>query len=237
VGGSTSRPHGRESSSSIHRAGPVTVADPFAASTSDYDMTSPTSLYHNPSHASSGTNPGTGMAYDDFRPQPHFSHFSLSGFNPSAVPHLDRQMVFGAYAGIDPSSMSNLQNAPENPWDALDMFSGWTDPPPQGQTQGHGHGHAHSHSQPQFPTQGELVHPSQMLNIGVGGTGTAFMMPFNIDPPMYGSSGSGNGELASDALDGMDFGEMGVGVGIGGVGGIDDVAVVEAEDVGGMEAS
>jgi hypothetical protein len=229
AGSTSTRTHGRQSSSSIHRAGPVTVADPFAASTSDYDMTSPTSLYHNPSHASSGTNPGTGMPYDDFRAQPPFPHF---GFNPSAVPHLDRQMVFGAYAGIDPSSMSNLQNAPENPWDVLDMFSGWTDPPSQGQPQP---GHAHSHSQPQFP-QGELVHPSHMLNLGVGGGGTAFMMPFNIDPPMYGSGG-GNGELASDALDGMDFGEMGVGVGIGGVGGIDDVAVGEAEDVGGMEAA
>ena len=183
--------------SSIHREGPVTIAHPFPT---DFDMTSPT-LYQTPQL------PNTAGGYDGssisalsggFSP-PTFPDVTSFPAFPSAVGSLDRRMVFGAYAGIDPqtiNSSANINNPAQgqqafdsnlgaggaegqNAWDQIDMYTGWGDA---------------------FSTN-----PNDH-NFGMATQNTAWMMPFNIDPPNYGAMGD---ELGGGGLDGMDFGDLG----------------------------
>lgn len=185
--------------SSIHRTDPVTIAQPFPT---DSDMTSPT-LYHTPQlpgtqfDATSTSALSAGFSPPTF---PDVSNFS--GF-PSNVQHLDRRMVFGAYAGIDPqtinssTSMNNHAqshgnqnfntsqlnpnagaNDAQNPWDSLDMYAGWAN-------------------------DSFSANPDDN-NFGMG-THTAWMVPFNIEPPNFGVMGE---DLGGAGLDGMDFGDI-----------------------------
>ena len=202
---SASGPSGRPGSgSSIHRMGPATIANPFPAGT-DFDMTSPT-LYQTPQlptgnaafDASSTSALSAGFSPPTF---PDISS-NFTGFS-SAVPHLDRRMVFGAYAGIDPqtiNSSANINNPAQghsnqnfnpsqsnpnagaeaqNPWDQIDMYAG-------------------------SANDSFWANPNDN-NFGMG-THTAWMMPFNIEPPNFGGMGD---DLGGGALDGMDFGDIG----------------------------
>lgn len=153
----------------------LNVNQPF--NPSDFDITSP-SLYQNPQFSDPYTYGG-----------PTSPQLNLSFV--STLPAIDRQMVFGAYAGLDPSNNSshnasgpnNLNdNSPSlgnfattNPWDQLDMSAfGFNDP-------------------------------------FAGGTGavdtssSAWLLPFNIEPPNYG----GLEEFGNTALDGMDLSDLG----------------------------
>ena len=184
--------------SSIHRAGPVTIAQPFPT---DFDMTSPT-LYHTPQLPGSQFDTTTTSALSAGFSPPTFPDVSnFSGF-PSNVQHLDRRMVFGAYAGVDPqtinSSTSMNNHAPghssqtftsqpnqnaapndaQNPWDSLDMYAGWAD-------------------------DSFSANPNDN-NFGMG-MHTAWMVPFNIEPPNFGVMGE---DLGGAGLDGMDFGDL-----------------------------
>lgn len=151
----------------------------------DFDITSP-SLYSNP--------PFSAETYNYDAPQFNL-HFV------STLPAIDRQMVFGAYASLDHSNNSNQgastlnnlgENSPSlgnfnntNPWDQLDMGAYGFNDPFAG---------------------------------GTGGMDTnssAWLLPFNIEPPNYG----GMEEYGNTALDGMDLSDLGGTVGGSDVGG------------------
>lgn len=191
--------------------------------TSPFDYVSPestSSLTGNPTttNANAATNPG--MSFN---------------FNyTSAVPQLDRQMVFGGYASLDPSqttsSLNNINNVDfwSNPWDTLttdidinadadlEGFSGFNDPS-FGLNQG-------GAGLPGLPGGGgvEGAEDSRrttgmpgFTNQGKPQIGTAFFMPFNIEPPS--GLGFGGGGMGGD---GGEMGGMGSGVGSG-MGGFD----------------
>jgi hypothetical protein len=104
-----------------------------------------------------------------------------------AVPNLDRQMVFGAYAGIDSGALTSAAHtgpaATASP-SAGSGFPGQWDAPGMDMGGGFGGFDTSSHG-----FQG---------NMG----GTAWFMPFNMEPPSFGPVGD---ELGGGALDGMDF--------------------------------
>lgn len=185
------------------------------SATSPFDYVSP---------ASSST-----MGGSSNNPNPANPASSMSfNFNyTSAVPQLDRQMVFGGYAGIDPTTsgsthaLNNINNVDfwSNPWDTqldMDGFSGFNDPSfglNQGTLTGAGTGagstgddeaRRRSSALPQYNTVG---HGKAGGGGGGGGIGTAFFMPFNIEPPsssafMGGGAGSSMGGF--DGVEGWD---------------------------------
>ncbi len=155
---------------------------------SSFDITSP-SLYQN-------TGFPDPYAYGATPTSPQFGG-NLSFI--STLPAIDRQMVFGAaYAGLDQSTSNNgnqntssgmnLDNSPSlgnfgstNPWDQLDLTTYGFNDPFAG-----------------------------------GGTGmdtssSAWLLPFNIEPPNFG--GSGMEDFGNAALDGMDLSDLGQGGG------------------------
>jgi len=163
----------------------LNLNQPFDLST--FDITSP-SLYQNPQFNDPYTYGGSPTS-------PHFNgnlHFI------STLPAIDRQMVFGAaYSGLDQSSNHNTGNqnlssgvhnlnsdalgnfTSTNPWDQLDVTTyGFSDP------------------------------------FGGGGTGgmdtssSAWLLPFNIEPPNFGGSVE---DFGNTALDGMDLSDLGQG--------------------------
>lgn len=150
----------------------------------------------------------------------------------SAVPQLDRQMVFGGYAGIDPNTsgstnaLNNLNNVDfwSNPWDTqldLDGFTGFNDPsfglntgtnlPGGGNEEPR-----RSSSLAQFNSLATQARGMGGLGGGggggggFGGGGTAFFMPFNIEPPSsshFGNASSnigGGGGGSFDDFSGLD---------------------------------
>jgi len=148
-------------------AADLNLSQPF--SQADFDVTSP-SLYQTPQFSTNQSHP---FAFTSpTSPQFNFNY-------SAALPQIDRQMVFGAYAGIDPSTNTtnasalnnphSMQNF-SNPWDALDM-NGYNFVDPMGTAMD---------------------------------TGTsAWLIPFNIEPPNYADI-----EFGGTALDGMDLGDL-----------------------------
>ncbi|KAK5046937.1 hypothetical protein LTR84_007291 [Exophiala bonariae] len=145
---------------------------------SDFDITSPT-LYHTPQFPGGQQVPGHASSNDPY-------NYHAAGFPfVSSLPEIDRQMVFGAYAGLDPSVASTHgtgalnDNSPSmgqfgasNPWEGLDMggFGGYGD-----------------------------------MHGGMMDTGSsAWLLPFNIEPPSYGNLE----DYGGSALDGMDLGDL-----------------------------
>lgn len=164
-----------------------------AQNNSPFEYTSPASS----SNAASGTNNTTssGMNFN---------------FNyTSAVPQLDRAMVFGGYSGIDPAqsgaagALNNLNiDFWSNPWDAtmgsidVDGFSGFNDPsfglnagtgglsPPEGRSGNDAAAKGASMQQQQnqkriYEVNRNMNNTSQNQNM----SSTAWFMPFNIEPP------------------------------------------------------
>lgn len=149
----------------------------------EFDIPSPP-LYQTPRFPGGPSQPGDPYTYGS----PTSPHLNLH-FAPN-LPAIDRQMVFGAYANVDPSSHNNPgvsaidnlnSNSPSlgnfgsgNPWDQLDINGfGFNDP----------------------------------LAGGTGGMdagSSAWFLPFNIEPPNYG----GMEDFGNTALDGMDFGDL-----------------------------
>lgn len=157
---------------------------------SDFDITSPT-LYHTPQF-SGGQQPQAHSSNND----PYSYNSSAFPF-ASALPEIDRQMVFGAYAGLDPSNASTHgggalnDHSPSmgnfgtnNPWDGIDMtgFGGYGD-----------------------------MHGGMMDT-----SSSAWLLPFNIEPPSYGNME----DYGGTALDGMDLGDL-AGPAAGGAAGSD----------------
>lgn len=222
-----------------------------AAATSPFDYVSPASTSTlGASNATTNTNNQnpSGMSFN---------------FNyTSAVPQLDRQMVFGGYGGtLSPSatnsSLNNINNIDfwSNPWDNIagdvdvdvDTFSvsGFNDPS-FGLNQGGGlagltsgpEDSRRSSGMPGFATSQMMLGRdggggSAMGGgpgiMGGGGIGTAFFMPFNIEPPsgsMFGiggrggGGGGGSGGGMGAGGDGSDGGG-GAGMGLGGFDGFE----------------
>ncbi len=160
-------------------AGELHVNQPF--NPADFDTTSP-SLYQTPQMGGQSQGPDP-YSFDNL------PHVNMNWIN--TLPAIDRQMVFGAYTGIDPSndtnhgtpSLANLNNdstsmetfGNTNPWEQLDLNGfGYNDP---------------------------LAGGNGMMDTG----SSAWLLPFNIEPPNY---GGGLDEFGNTALDGMDFGDM-----------------------------
>ncbi|ETN38082.1 uncharacterized protein HMPREF1541_07706 [Cyphellophora europaea CBS 101466] len=184
---SVSIPPGAQRPGLLRQPSDLTLSTNFPHATDPFDLTSPT-MYRTPQVPSQSQS-----AADPFSatfPSPGSAHPGHGGqqfpynFN-HAVPNLDRQMVFGAYAGMDPSAITSAANA-----------SGGTTTSP-GST---------------YPGQWDQA--GMDVNGGFGGFdgmpggfqgnvgGTAWFMPFNMEPPNYGAMGD---ELGGGALDGMDF--------------------------------
>ena len=190
-------------------------------SRAEYDLSSPP-LYRNippssmdPYSASTTTFSPSQQQHHNF----HFPAFPSTAIPQHAVSNLDRQMVFGAYAGIDSSNMDmsipgGISSASPD-FGAGGAWADMTDPnnvnfgfqqdnsmgigtddtsnTDPWQTSGMGFG-----GNPQFG-----MNASAMSN-GMGTGSTAFFMPFNMEPPNFGT-GTGS-ELGGGQLDGMDFG-------------------------------
>ncbi|OCT53126.1 putative C6 transcription factor [Cladophialophora carrionii] len=165
----------------------INLNQPFDLSS--FDITSP-SLYQNTQFADP-YNYGNSPTSPQFGGNLHFL---------STLPAIDRQMVYGAaYGGLDPSTSNNNggQNASSglnnlgsppignfgstNPWDQLDLTTYGLNDPFAG-----GHGTMDTSS-------------------------SAWLLPFNIEPPSFG--GSGMEEFGNTALDGMDLSDLGQGGG------------------------
>ncbi|KAK5443418.1 hypothetical protein LTS15_010763 [Exophiala xenobiotica] len=166
-------------------AGEVHVNHPF--NPADFDITSP-SLYQTPQIGGQSQGGPDPYSFDNL------PHVNMNWIN--TLPAIDRQMVFGAYSGIDPSndtthgasSLANLNNdstsmdafGNANPWEQLDLNGfGYNDP---------------------------LAGGNGMMDTG----SSAWLLPFNIEPPNY---GGGLDEYGNTALDGMDFSDMPAGGG------------------------
>lgn len=157
---------------------------------SDFDITSPT-LYHTPQFSGGQQVPGQPSSNDPY-------NYHASGFPfASALPEIDRQMVFGAYAGLEPSNASTHgtgalndqspsmgQFGASNPWEGLDMGG--------------------------FGAYGDM-HGGMMDT-----SSSAWLLPFNIEPPSYGSME----DYGGSGLDGMDLGDL-AGPAAGGTAGSD----------------
>lgn len=158
---------------------------------SPFDYTSPSS-----SNAGSNTNNASAMNYN----------FNYS----SAVPQLDRHMVYGGYAGIDPSTsgstnaLNNINNLDfwSNPWEGgaqvdMDGFNGFNDPTfglnsgtrVMGNERGNEDDEQKRHAaQRRQQNLGHTHNNSQNQNM----SSTAWFMPFNIDPPQPSNFNTGN---------------------------------------------
>lgn len=179
--GSQAQPAAQEQAKSAMTSAPV--VQPF--NPADFDITSST-LYQTPQvggqQSSQAADP---FAFGD----PNLPHGPFSWIN--TLPAIDRQMVFGAYTGNEPSNDPNLDTATltnlnhdspslgnfgsTNPWDQLDLSGfGYNDP---------------------------LAGGTGMMDTG----SSAWLLPFNIEPPSF---GGGLEEFGNTALDGMDFGDM-----------------------------
>ncbi|KIX02001.1 uncharacterized protein Z518_07940 [Rhinocladiella mackenziei CBS 650.93] len=169
----------------------LNLTQPF--NPSDFDITSPP-LYQNSQFSGPPSQPNDPYGFGT----PTSPRFNLHFV--STLPAIDRQMVFDAYAGIDPSSnannvsgLNNLNNSSPslgnfggaNPWDQLDINGlGFNDP---------------------------LAGSSGMMDTG----SSAWLLPFNIEPPNYG----GMEDFGNTALDGMELGDLAGGHGGSDVGG------------------
>ncbi|KEF57932.1 uncharacterized protein A1O9_05854 [Exophiala aquamarina CBS 119918] len=147
---------------------------------SDFDITSPT-LYHTPQFSG-------GQQQNQQGPNDPYNYNASAFPFASALPEIDRQMVFGAYAGLDPSnasthggtgalneqspSMGGHFGSSSNPWEGIDMggFGGYGD-----------------------------MHSGMMDT-----SSSAWLLPFNIEPPSYGNME----DYGGTALDGMDLGDL-----------------------------
>lgn len=141
--------------------------------------------------------------------QHHHHHHAPSLYPTNSLPQLDRQLVFGAYAGMDgtvPHHLSSDVGAGGggggngggfSMWDGMDMNAGF------------GHGHSH-------------------LGVGMGGGGlhgsmelhepsSAWFLPFNMHPPHIGDV---DASLYMGAVDGGHSAGGGAGGGGGGGGGV-----------------
>jgi hypothetical protein len=190
---------------------------------SSHDLSSPP-LYRNIPPSSADPYSASSATTNTFSPNQHNFHFPP--FPSTTIPHhavsnLDRQMVFGAYAGIDPGTMSlpedfgtagtnwgnmndpNALNFPFQPGDPnLDGMDPSTDPGKSEAWQDANMGFGHNDGSAMSMSGG-------YQGIGGGSMGmgsTAFFMPFNMEPPNFGTSGGAPGELGAGQLDGMDFG-------------------------------
>ncbi|KAK5096012.1 hypothetical protein LTS08_007895 [Lithohypha guttulata] len=165
---------------------------------SPFEYTSPASSSNTASVANNTNSSISGMSFN---------------FNyTSAVPQLDRAMVFGGYSGIDPaqSGATNALNNPNidfwmNPWDAsigsvdVDGFSGFNDPslglsagtgPLSVSSTSNADDRRRSSAQQQHPQQRDTKSIYEDINRNLGNTSqhqnmssTAWFMPFNIEPP------------------------------------------------------
>lgn len=140
----------------------------------------------------------------------------------SAVPQLDRQMVFGGYTGMDSgangsSNVLNNFNSVEywgSPWEShvdMDSFTGFNDPsfglnaginmnnpndePRRPNTFPHFRG---------ITSHGRINSNSNNNNTNNHSSSTAFFMPFNIEPPNAMQLGSGSNAAPFDDLTGLD---------------------------------
>ena len=152
---------------------------------SSFDITSP-SLYQN-TPFSDPYNYGNSPPASQFGGNIHFI---------STLPAIDRQMVFGAaYAGLDQGPSTTLQNTS-------------------------GLGNINSPSMGNFTS----TNPWDQLDMTAYGFGdpfasgngmdtssSAWLLPFNIEPPNFG--GSGMDDSGNTALDGMDLSDLGQGGG------------------------
>lgn len=116
-------------------------------------------------HGAHGPHGVPGMYNPDLLP------LGLGSTNPGMMPHLDRQLVFGAYGGMDPTSISGPEALMD--WDAL----AGTDPQqhhsaggPDGASSGH---------------PGEGGHGSMSSSYG-NEPSSAWFMPFDMEPPELG---------------------------------------------------
>jgi hypothetical protein len=148
-----------------------------------FDITSP-SLYQNTQFSDQ-------YNYTGSPGNPH-----IHGHYPfiSTLPAIDRQIVFGAaYGGLDPTSNHGHQNTSSglnnltspttgnfgstNPWDQLDMTTYGFSDPFAGGTG------------------------------GMDTSSSAWLLPFNIEPPNFGTTGME--DFGNTALDGMDLTDLG----------------------------
>lgn len=156
----------------------------------DFDITSP-SLYQTPQiSGQSQQGQADSFGFDNL------PHINMNWIN--TLPAIDRQMVFGAYSGVDLSSETtnhgtaglgrlddnstsmDTYDGNANPWDQLELNGfGYNDP---------------------------LAGGNNMMDTG----SSAWLLPFNIEPPHY---GGGMEDFGNTALDGMDFGDMSAGGG------------------------
>jgi hypothetical protein len=123
---------------------------------------------------------------DSFAPTFDFNtplYNSYIGSNP--LPQLDRQMVFGAYAGIDPSVSANMNfhanGFGHGVWDGMHIDS-----------------------------MGNGAAAGMDFNMGMNGLdSSAWFMPFNMEPPVFQGEWAydgGNGNVNGGGSDGGDWG-------------------------------
>lgn len=180
------------------------VAGQNVQNNSPFEYTSPAS-----SNTASNTNTTSGMNFN---------------FNyTSAVPQLDRAMVFGGYSGIDPSqsgaagALNNLNvDFWSNPWDAnmgnidIDGFSGFDDPsfglnagtgglsPQEDRNEPNTKKDTQQQNQRMYEVNRNMNNTSQNQNM----SSTAWFMPFNIEPPNT-SAGALHMEASETGVDGF----------------------------------
>ncbi|KAJ9663980.1 hypothetical protein H2198_000483 [Neophaeococcomyces mojaviensis] len=194
-------------------AGPNDAGNPFAS------ISGPTS---NPKHGSQHAQfPQAQSPYDYTSPSTSSNPGTNNNFTyTSALPQLDRQMVFGGYAGIDPNTsgssnaLNNINNLDfwNNPWDTsidIDGFSGFNDPSVgviSGVMAGHSPGEARKRSwAPSQSQQGNNNNNNNNINgSNDNSNSTAWFMPFNIEPPNSTNCGSGGSNAGFDEFMGLD---------------------------------
>ena len=115
-------------------------------------------------------------------------------FNPHQLPQLDRQLVFGAYAGLDSThaNLGNLSSSGFNIWEGVDLNGMSTNPG------GHSNTHGNQPAPHHHNTNGYFGGNNEASN------SSAWFMPFNMDPPEIGRVGDTMGNL---------FGDFGIGYG------------------------
>lgn len=141
----------------------------------------------------------------------------------SAVPQLDRQMVFGGNFGIDPTAsgatnaLNNgaLNNFWSNPWDTeidMDGFSGFNDPSLGLGVTGSKDGDEQNWRKGSGPYQQPASQPQQQRAIGGNSSqnqnmsSTAWFMPFNIEPPSLPPANTSGARLATGNTPGAGLG-------------------------------
>ncbi|KIW16020.1 hypothetical protein PV08_06071 [Exophiala spinifera] len=166
----------------------VNISQPF--NPADFDIASP-SLYQTP-QIGGQSQPTTQQGHVDPFGFDNLPHISFNWIN--TLPAIDRQMVFGAYSGVDPSSETTHQQSAgldrlDDNSTTMDTYGGNANPWEQLDLNGYGY-------------NDPLVGGNNMMDTG----SSAWLLPFNIEPPNYGSGGME--DFGNTALDGMDFGDM-----------------------------